>query len=466
MACTDNKFKQNKGIVRRRAKSGSTLGTLADSKQLIRSHRACFARLSIRQHEFASAMPAPIIFLNRFYAPDHSATAQILSDLAVDLAARGHDVTVIASRALYGQDRGLLPRHETIDGVTVLRVTTPSTRRAMVGRVAAYLSYLVFAPIMAARIARRGSVLVAKTDPPLLSVPIAMVAWLRGAVLIAWLQDLYPEIAVAYGIRIAQGPVGRGLTALRNSSLRHAARIVAIGELMADRVADIGIARARIAVIPNWSNDAGIVPLSNRSPDLRAAWDIPATAFVLAYSGNLGRAHEYDTLLAAANALRTRADIVFLFVGGGHMSERLAAQVAALGLTNFRFVPYQPREKLSESLATGDAHWISLRPDFEGLIVPSKVFGVCAAGRAVIAVCALDGELPRLLVPAGAGVAVAPGDDTALAEAIVALADDRARTVAMGRAARALLDGGYTRVHALTRWLGLLDSIGGDTARR
>ncbi|WP_404371435.1 glycosyltransferase family 4 protein [Sphingomonas sp. MMS24-J45] len=409
-------------------------------------------------------MPAPILFLNRFYAPDHSATAQILTDLAVDLAAQGHDVTVIASRAIYGQDQGLLPSAETLDGVKVRRVPTPATRRGMAGRIAAYLFYLLFAPIAAARIARRGTILVVKTDPPLLSVPLALVARMRGAVLIPWLQDLYPEVAVAYGMGIARGPIGHVLMRLRDMSLRRATRVVAIGNLMADRVARAGIPRDRIAVIPNWSNDAEIVPLVAHSPGLRAAWDIPGDAFVLAYSGNLGRAHEYDTLLGAATALRARSDIVFLFVGGGHMSQQLAAEVAARKLTNFRFVPYQPREKLSESLATGNAHWISLRPEFEGLIVPSKVFGVCAAGRAVVAVCAPDGELPRLIVPAGAGVAVAPGDSAALAQAIEALAADRPRTASMGRAARALLDGGYTRTHAFQRWLHLLDAASGDTA--
>lgn len=411
-------------------------------------------------------MLRPIVFLNRFYAPDHSATAQILTDLATDLAALGHDVTVIAGRASYGQERGLLPRRETIDGVKVRRMATPAARRGMAGRVAAYLCYLLLAPIAAFRLARRGTILIVKTDPPLLSVPIALVARLRRATLVAWLQDLYPEVAVAYGLGIVGGPLGTLLTALRNASLRRTAYVVAIGELMAERIARIGIPRARIAVIPNWSNDAGIVPRADRSPDLRAEWDIPADAFVLAYSGNLGRAHEYDTLLAAAMRLRARSDIVFLFIGGGHMSEQLAGDVAKRGLRTFRFAAYQPRERLAESLGTGDAHWISLRPEFEGLIVPSKVFGVCAAGRAVVAVCAADGELPRLIVPASAGLAVAPGDDAGLADAIVALAADRSRAIAMGRAARALLDGGYTRAHALGRWLGLLAAAGGDTANR
>lgn len=406
----------------------------------------------------------PILFLNRFYAPDHSATAQILSDLAADLAAHGHDVTVIAGRAVYGEERGLLARRETIAGVKVLRVATPARRRGMAGRVAAYLLYLLFAPVAAWRLARPGTVIVVKTDPPLLSVPVALVARARGAVLIPWLQDLYPEVAVAYGLGIANGPLGRLLSAMRDRSLRRAARVVAIGTLMAERIARRGVARARIAVIPNWSNDAGVVPLPTHAPALRRAWDIAPDAFVLAYSGNLGRAHEYDTLLDAATRLRERADIVFLFIGGGHMSDRLADEVRARGLTSFRFAPYQPRAALSESLSLGDAHWLSLRPAFEGLIVPSKVFGICAAGRAVLAVCALDGEVARLVVPAGAGLAVEPGDDAALAEMIAALAADPARTAAMGRAARAMLDGGYTRAHALARWRDLLAAVCGDTA--
>ena len=410
------------------------------------------------------ASSAPIVFLNRFYAPDHSATAQILTDLAIDLAAQGRDVTVIASRALYGQETGLLPANEAISGVRIIRVATPARRRGMAGRVMAYLLYLLLAPAAVWRVARRGTVIVVKTDPPLLSVPVAIAARLRGAVLVAWLQDLYPEVAIAYGIGIARGPIGALLTALRDGSLRACDRVVTIGTLMAERIAARGIAAERIVVIPNWSNDADIVPLADQSPDLRALWGISGDAFVLEYSGNLGRAHEYETLLAAAARLRTRTDIVFLFVGGGHMSEALAARVAALGLTNFRFVPYQPREKLSQSLAAGNAHWISLRPEFEGLIVPSKVFGICAAGRAVVAVCAADGELPRLLVPAGAGVQVTPGDDAALAAAIETLADDRARTDAMGHAARALLDGSYTRAAAFERWRDLLDGCAHDTA--
>jgi colanic acid biosynthesis glycosyl transferase WcaI len=407
----------------------------------------------------------PVIFFNRFYAPDHSATAQILSDLAEYLAGNGHDVSVVTSRAIYGQDQGLLPPREERRGVTVVRTATPGRRRGMAGRIGAYLAYYITAFFAALRLARRGTILVVKTDPPLLSVPIALAARLRRATLVHWVQDLYPEIAGAYGMRFADGPIGKLFAAIRNWSFRRASAVVAIGDLMAERIERMGVMRDRIAVIPNWSNDVDITPSAVRSPALRHDWNIPADAFVLEYSGNLGRAHEYETLLDAAIALRDRRDIIFLFIGGGHMSDQLAARVDKLGLTSFRFAPYQPRERLSESLGAGDAHWVSLRPAFEGLVVPSKVFGICAAARPVIAVCAMDGELVRLLEPGYACLAAAPGDAAALAAAITMLADDRPRGDRMGSVARDVLDRHYTKARTLERWRALLDRMGPGQTR-
>ncbi len=407
--------------------------------------------------------PMPLVFFNRFYAPDHSATAQILTDLAEHLAA-GRDVTVVTSRAIYGQDEGLLARQERRDGVVVVRTWTPARRSGMAGRIAAYMAYYIGAFWQALRLGGQHSIFVVKTDPPLLSLPIAIAAAVRGTRLIHWVQDLYPEIAIAYGIKAAGGPIGGLLRLLRGWSFRRAARVVAIGGLMAQRVAAMGIANAKIAVIPNWSNDLEITPSPLRSPGLRRDWGIGERDFVLEYSGNLGRAHEYDTLLGAAQTLSARPDIVFLFIGGGHMSDQLASDVTAAGLTSFRFAPYQPRAHLSESLGAGDAHWISLRPEFEGLIVPSKVFGICAAARPVIAVCAADGELPRLLTPGISCFSIRPGDSEGLAAAILSLADDRPRGEAMGAAARTALDRDYTKARAFERWTALLDGIAAESA--
>jgi len=204
--------------------------------------------------------------------------------------------------------------------------------------------------------------------------------------------------------------------------------------------------------MPNWSDEAAIRPIARVAVALRDEWGL-GDAFVVGYSGNLGRAHEFETLLGAARLLAHRDDIVFLMIGGGHESARLAARVADEGLADrFRFRPYQPRERLSESLGAADVHWLSLRPEMEGLIVPSKFYGIAAAGRPVIAITDLDGEIARIVRREDCGMAIAPGDAPGLAAAIEDLAGDPARVAGMGSAARAVIEREFGRVDAFERW--------------
>jgi glycosyltransferase involved in cell wall biosynthesis len=401
-----------------------------------------------------------VVFVNRFYAPDHSATAQILTDLAEYLARQGWVVEIVTSRLIYGTAGASLPPRERINGVTVTRVATVNgTNLGLPGRLLAYLTFYLSAGWALLRSLRRGAIVVAKTDPPLIAVVALIACKLRGARLVNWVQDLYPEVAIEMGMSALRGPVGGMLSALRDVALRRSALTVAIGRRMADRIVRRGVDGDRIVTIANWSDDETIAPSASNSPALRADWGLPADAFVLEYSGNLGRAHEADTLLAAAGLLAHRADIWFLFVGGGHAQTELRRNAAAAGHERFVFQPYQPRARLSESLAVGDAHWLSLRPEFEGLIVPSKVFGIAAAARPIVAVCDPGGEVPSMIAEPGAGVAVAPGDATGLAAAIAGLADDRAACRAMGDRARTMLQQGYRRGTALEQWARALETL-------
>ncbi|MDB5583850.1 MAG: hypothetical protein JWR80_9026 [Bradyrhizobium sp.] len=399
-------------------------------------------------------MPGPrLLFVNRFYYPDHSATAQILTDLAEALAARGWDVGVIASRLRYDDATALLPARDVHAGVTIRRVWSSRFGRAgLVGRAIDYLSFYITAFFAILATARRGDLVIAKTDPPLLSVVAIVAVRLRGATLINWLQDLYPEVAAELGVGVMQGPAGRLLRHLRNASLRRAQLNIAIGERMAECIAAEGVPADQITVMPNWSDETAIRPIARNAVALRAEWGF-GDAFVIGYSGNLGRAHEFETLLGAARLLTHREDILFLMIGGGHESARLAARVADEGLADrFRFRPYQPRERLSESLGAADVHWLSLRPEMEGLIVPSKFYGIAAAGRPVVAITDPDGEIARIVRREDCGLVVAPGDSAGLATAIEELARDPARVTAMGDAARAVLEREFGRTDAFARW--------------
>jgi glycosyltransferase involved in cell wall biosynthesis len=400
--------------------------------------------------------PAQIVFVNRFFHPDHSATSQILSDLAFDLVRNGQGVAVVTSRLLYDDPSQRLAGRERIEGVEVRRVvTTGFGRGALLGRAVDFASFYVSAFVELLRLLRRGDVVVAKTDPPLLSIVVGVAAALKGARLVNWLQDVYPEVASALGERLFGGPVGAVLTGLRNASLRGAHINVVLGERMASHLRAANIAAERIAIVPNWSDETTLIPVPHAENPLRAEWGLKGR-YVVGYSGNLGRAHEYGTMLGAARELRDEQDIVFLVIGGGHYARALKAEAEADGLGNVIFKPYQPFSALSASLSVADIHWLSLRPEVEGLIVPSKVYGILAAGRPVLAVTDPDGEVARLVRSHGCGLHVAPGDAAAFAQAIRTLARDAPGAAALGRAARAAAEQVYAREKALSKWRDVL----------
>lgn len=404
-----------------------------------------------------------IIFVNRYFYPDHSATSQMLSDLAFDLARAGYSVGVVTGRQLYDRPDAALSKNESVGGVKILRIwTTRFGRGGLLGRAVDYASFYLSAFWTLLRTAARGDVLVAKTDPPLVSVVCGLVALVRGAVSVNWVQDLFPEVAAELDVK-AIGPIIPLARWLRNWSLRRAAYNVVLGDLMAERIVKEKIGMEGIRVIPNWADGDQIKPLAPEDNELRREWGLE-NKFVVGYSGNLGRAHEFYTILRAAEILRDRDDgVVFLFIGGGAQRAALEQWIDAHGLTNVFFRPYQPKEKLGLSLGVPDAHLVCLKPGLEGLIVPSKFYGIAAAGRPTLFVGDPDGEIPRVLNAVNCGYAVSAGDSEGLVRHIDALKSDPDVCRAMGQRARAEFERRFSRVGAVAAWRDLLESLGFGT---
>ena len=399
-----------------------------------------------------------IIFINRFFYPDESATAQILSDLAFALAAADFTISVVTSQRASPDIS--LPSVETVAGVEILRVGSANVRPSnLVGRAIEYLEFYAAAARLLFCKVRRGDILVAKTDPPLISVLAAIMARWHSAELVNWLQDFYPEVADRLGVPVARGPTGWALRQARDWALRSARLNVAIGDRMAALLRGKGIPAEQIEVIPNWVNDRDIRPIS--AAENRFLKGIAENGeFVVGYSGNLGRAHEFETLVGAARLLAPEEGILFLFIGGGHYMSSLRSEVEAEGLARqFRFLPIQPPGELKFSLAAPNVHWISLRPELEGLIVPSKFYGILAAGRPTIAIMARDGEISALIEHHQCGIVIEPGDSNGLAREIVRLKNDPATCRTMGQRARELLESQFTRHEAIKRWMELFRTL-------
>lgn len=389
-----------------------------------------------------------IVFFNRFFHPDTSATSQVLTDLASDLAACGAEVHVVTGR-LEGT-----ATEELAHGVHVHRVAAASPAdHGLAARAWAYGSYHRAARRATARLVSRGDVAVLKTDPPLLASTLTGPLRSRGARVVLWLQDLFPEVAAAYGVPGLGGPVRRWLVRTRDRALREADAVVAISEAMAARIGG-AVPRPRLHVIPDWADGTAIRP---RPPSaaLRESWRVRG-GLVVAYCGNFGRVHEFDTILDAARRLRARADVAFVLAGRGPRLAETRARAERERLDNVRFEPHQPRERLGEMLSSADVHLNVLDPRFEGLVFPSKLYGVMAAARPTLFVGDVGGETARVLADTGSGWSIASGDGAALAEAILRLHADRPERERLGANARRAFESRYDRPIALARWREIL----------
>lgn len=401
-----------------------------------------------------------VVFVNRFFFPDHSATSQILADLSFALAAEGVSISVVTSRMLYDDPTALLAKSEIVRGVRVRRVwSTRLGRGNLAARAVDYATFYLAAFFALWREVDRSTILVAKTDPPLISVVAAPIAKIKGGVLVNWLQDVFPEVARNLGMRSVNGPAFSLLRWARNVSLRTARVNVVLGNLMQNVVRRECGPSSEVRVIPNWADGEAIRPISHAENPLRAAWSLE-NKFVVGYSGNLGRAHEFGTILAAAELLREQRHIHFLFIGSGAQRADVERQVKERGLTNLSFKPYQLRERLCESLGVADVHLVSLNPLLEGLIVPSKFYGIAAAGRPTLFIGDVTGEIAQLLRIGHCGYSIEVEDAAGLASKIRQIAGDHDLCRDLGRSARELFEQRFDRKLAIRAWKLLLAECG------
>ncbi len=390
-----------------------------------------------------------IIFVNRVYWPAEAATAQLLTDLAEGLGARGWPVHVIAA----GEQSG--PHN----GVTIHRTGPGTQHRGLVSRAGNYWRFLRDTRRQLATLVQPSDVVVLMTDPPMLAAAAAGLAHRCGAHVVHWIQDVYPEIVTIHLGALAAWPL-YPLRVRRNTAWRSAECCVTLGGDMAAAVEGERVRPGCVAIVPNWAprelqTPANLPAVAAR----RAAWGL-ADKFIVAYSGNLGRVHEFAAVIDAAERLKARPEIVFLFIGTGARFAEVRSAAQSRGLANVRFLPPEPRAQLAAALAAADAHLVTLRPSFSRLVYPSKLAGVLAAGRPVLFVGPPEGEIARLLAHEQCGVAVDPVEGTRLADAVGQWYAEPARRAEMGQKARAAFEKHFSFPGALARWEEVLRRAG------
>jgi glycosyltransferase involved in cell wall biosynthesis len=392
-----------------------------------------------------------ILILNEYYPPDTSATAKLASIVAEALAEK-HRVTIVAGRPSYDPDErysySLLSR-KTRNGVTVECVgSTTFSRHKMAGRVSNYLSYLALAIPRA--LAIRADVILAMTDPPIEGIAGAFVAKLKRRPFVYNIRDMYPDMALGGGIVGDRGWV-RLWEKMHRWALRRAKRVIVLGDDMRERILRKGIAPARVVVI----RDGTVIPESIAEQSHPIAQEIRCGySFAAIHAGNLGFYGAWDTLLQAAKFLE-HENIGLIFVGEGANRARL--QAAAQGRANVRFLPFRPAAEIPLVMAAGDVHIICVRRGLEGVVVPSKLYSVLAAGRPVLAVAAEESDVVRIVRQARCGLAANPDDPASVAAALRKMRDDPLELTNMGQRAREAAKN-YARVNELQRFVATIEA--------
>ncbi len=381
-----------------------------------------------------------LCFFNRSYWPDQAATGQLLTELSEDLVARfGHQVTVVAGRALNAaradREWRLSPvTREQHRGVTIHRANGTLFRPSQIGaRIANYASYFTSAGVASLGIGRP-DVVISLTDPPIVGLLALFTARRTGARFVFLCEDIFPEVASLVE-DFENSALNAALDRVNRYLLRHADAVVALGDRMRRRlVEEKGADPSRVRVIHNWADCEAIVPGPKDNCFTRA--NGLTNRFVVMHSGNVGLSQNLDVLIDAAGRLRSLDRLTIAIVGDGSKRAALQQMAEARGLDNVRFFPYQPKEMLHDSFSAADVFIVSLKAGIEGYIVPSKVYGILAAGRPFVAATDPTAEPAVIARESGAGLVADAGDAEALADAIVALYQNPELAKEMGMRAR------------------------------
>jgi glycosyltransferase involved in cell wall biosynthesis len=381
-----------------------------------------------------------IAFFNRSYYPDQTATGQLLTDLCEDLVRdHGCRVSVVAGPPLTpvpGHERARrgLVSHEQQHGVEIHRANgTRLDKRRFAGRATNYMTYFASACYAGLRL-ERPDVVVALTDPPIIGLAAWMAARRFGAPLVMAFKDLFPEVTALLPDFHSE-TINAALQRVNRFLVQRAAMNIALGETMRRRlIEDKGAPPDRMTIIPDWADTSAISPGPKDNAFGRAHGLVEK--FVVMHSGNLGLSQSLETIIEAASLLKDQADIEFVFQGDGVSKESLQTLARARGLANVRFFPFAPKASLGESFAAADVFIVSLQRGLAGYIVPSKLYGILAAGRPYIAAVEDTCEVAALTRAHDCGLVVDPGDARQLADAVMRLYRDRALTSRCGQQAR------------------------------
>jgi glycosyltransferase involved in cell wall biosynthesis len=405
-----------------------------------------------------------ILYLSQYFTPEMGAPAARVHELSREWVALGAEVTVLTgfpnhpTGVIPPEYRGELFRREVVDGVNVVR--TPiyaSANSGVVRRALNYVSYAASAAAFGPVLTRRPDVVIATSPQFLTAVSGFWISQLRRVPFVFEVRDIWPRSIVEVGALSANHPGVRALEQLELFLYARANRIVVVTDSFVDELTARGVPKEKLRVVKNGV-DLELFQPRPRDDALRAELGLQSGDFMCLYVGTHGMAHGLETILEAAERLRSERGIRFVMVGEGADKAALVKRAQGRGLDNVTFIGQQPRQRIPRFLAASDLSLVLLKekPLFK-TVLPSKIFEILGSGRAIL--LGVDGEARRLVEDAGAGLFVRPEDASGLAAQIVRLRREPQRCTAMGLSGRKYVEEHFSRKGLAKRYLGYLEEV-------
>ena len=414
-------------------------------------------------------MKENILVIQQHFYPEVAATGQLLLDLCEDLVKTGYKVKVITGNPTEVpqeiQRRNIL-RKENYKGIEVFRLkNTTFSKYRMTGRVLNYLSFhfLIFFHML---FCERPDLVFVLSTPPFISFSGLMLKMFKRSKVIYNVQDLFPDLAVQLG-KLKNKPFIGFLKKLSKLIERKTDKVVVVGEYMEKKIREELLKATyrsnHIVTIHNWADGDKIKVLRQKDGEnnyLKKKWELKGK-FVVLYSGNIGYLHEFDTIIATAESLAKEGtrEIVFVFIGEGIKKRYIEEKVREKGLNNILFFPYQSREILTYSLGLADVSLVTLEKGFEGMVVPSKIYGILASGRPVIAVVGGESEIVEIVRKGNCGKIVKIGDYKALVDSIMDYYKDREKCGEDGLNGRRYFEKNFDRKIATRKYIRVIEEV-------
>jgi len=397
-----------------------------------------------------------LLVLNQFFPPDYAPTGQLLNELATHLSQYGVRIRVFAGQPGYAFQSERAPVQEQHGLMAIRRSRLASLWPSRIrGKAVNGLFYCVRAGLHLLHNLRHTDQILITTAPPFLAVLGYLANLIFGLPYVCLIYDLYPDVAIQLGVVSETHPVSRIWRWVNRQIWRRAKSIIVLSSCMKERViTHCPEVSEKVSVIHSWANPDVIVPLE-KSQNWFAYKHKLVEPFTVLYSGNMGRCHDVQTILETMQLLKDEP-IRFVFIGGGAKRPQLIEEAEALNLENCLFLPYQDKADLPYSLTACDVSLVSVSPEAEGLVAPSKLYSALAAQRPVAAICDRHSYLTALIHDAGCGATFSSGDSEGLADFIRTLCAAPSLAKLMGQRGREYLQHHFTPEHIAQQYHSVL----------